>query len=540
MWHWPAVRRGPLLALGGWLLLVLLLGPWLLLAGLALLLVPRVRWWLRPERPWRVVGAVAATTLVVTGLVVVIPDGWLPIPPGTGLLTTPSYVGRAATPAPVTGYAVPGHPGLARNGTSSMHNDAWASDSYPWSGPLGDRVEVDTAWYGIEECATLAFDDHARLVALCGDLRGPSLHVIDPDSLHKLASRELPGRPDGGGTPAWKNLCAGAYFYLDDDARAVVATTDRRILVVRTATAEGDPVLAEVDAFDLTEAVPADDCLLALMPDPDGRIWFVTLGGLVGALDPRSERIRTLDLEEEIVNSFAVDEDGGVFVVSDHALHRLDLGPGGAPRVTWRAAYDRGEETKPGQLSRGSGTTPTLLADGMVAITDNAEPRMHVVFLHRASGREICRAPVFDDEHSATENSLVGLGRGVVVENNHGYNGPQSTLLGRATSPGLARVDVVDGACRVRWTSDQIAPNAVPKVSLANGLLYTYTKLPSWWGTSAWYLTTIDVRTGRRVFSVRTGTGLLANNHYAAITLSPDGAVYIATLAGMVRVRDRR
>jgi hypothetical protein len=28
------------------------------------------------------------------------------------------------------------------------------------------------------------------------------------------------------------------------------------------------------------------------------------------------------------------------------------------------------------------------------------------------------------------------------------------------------------------------------------------------------------------------------NNHYAAITLAPDGSAYVATLAGMVHVRD--
>lgn len=530
MWHWPAVRRGPLLALAGWLLLVLLAGPWFLLAGLALLLVPRVRWWLGPERPWRVAGAGAVALGLVTGLVAVVPDGWLPIPPGAGLLTTPSYVGRAAIPSPLTGYDVPPHPRLSRTGTSSAHNDAWASGTHPWAGPLGDRVEVDTAWYGLESCATLTIDSHARLVALCGDRSGPSLQVIDPDSLRKLAGRELPAHPD----------CDDASFYLDADARAVVPTSDRRILVFRTATAEGDPVLAEVDAFDLTGAVPADDCLVGLLPDPEGRIWFVTRGGLVGALDPRSEKVRTHDLDEQITNSVAVGEDGGVFVVSDRALRRFDLGPGGGPRVTWRTAYDRGERAKPGQLTRGSGTTPTLLADGMVAIADNAEPQMNVVFLHRASGREICRAPVFDDEHSATESSLVGLGRGVLVENNHGYRGPRSTVLGRATSPGLARVDVVDGDCRVRWTSDQVAPGSSPKVSLATGLAYVSTKLPTRWGTSAWYLTAVDVRTGRRVFAVRTGTGLLANTHRASVTIAPDGAVFVATLAGLVRVRDRR
>ena len=71
----------------------------------------------------------------------------------------------------------------------------------PGPGPLGRDPEVDTAWYGLEECATLAFDQHERLVALCGDLRGPMLHVLDRD-MHPLATKRLPDRPDVEGKQA--------------------------------------------------------------------------------------------------------------------------------------------------------------------------------------------------------------------------------------------------------------------------------------------------------------------------------------------------
>ncbi len=141
---------------------------------------------------------------------------------------------------------------------------------------------------------------------------------------------------------------------------------------------------------------------------------------------------------------------------------------------------------------------------------------------------------------SATENSLVSVGDGVVVENNHGYGSPLSTLFGRSTTGGLARVDVADGGCSVAWTSTEIAPTSVPKVSLANGLVYAYTKRRSLWGASAWYLTAIDARTGRTTWSVRTGLGLQFNNHYAEIALAPDGSAYVPTLAGLVHVRDSR
>jgi len=84
---------------------------------------------------------------------------------------------------------------------------------------------------------------------------------------------------------------------------------------------------------------------------------------------------------------------------------------------------------KPGSLSQGSGTTPTLLdpdgpggRDGYVAITDNADERMHVLVYRRdpalpAAGRLVCRVPVFGA--GATEPVKVTLvpdvGLGVVV-----------------------------------------------------------------------------------------------------------------------------
>ena len=526
-----------------WLLLgalFLAVGPWSLLVipvlVVVVLLAPAVRRAARPRHPWRAGAVVLVVAAALVAVIVVVPDGRLPIPPGPGLLVTPSFEGSPATPRPVA-MDIPQHPFLAANGRSSMHDDGWATDAYRGPGPLGRSPEVQTAWYGLEECATLAFDSEERIVALCGDLRGPVLHVLDPENMRPLATMRLPDRPEVKGKKPWENLCAGAYFYLDRDDRAVVATTDRRVLEVSTSDATGRPRLKVERSFSVADEVPHDDCLVALMPDWAGRTWFVTQDGRVGTVDPGTGQVAVRDLGEEVANSLAVDE-GGVYVVTVRALYRMRAGAAGRPEVLWRATYDRGSRTKPGQLSRGSGTTPTVLPGGRVAITDNADPRMHVAFYDAATGRLVCQAPVFAPGRSATENSLVSVGDGVIAENNYGYAGPASTLLGRATTPGLARVDLSGGRCSVAWTSAEIAPTSVPKASLANGLVYAYTKKPTLWGVSAWYLTAIDVRTGRTAFSVRTGLGTLMNNHYAAITLAPDGSAYVATLAGMVRVRD--
>ena len=188
--------------------------------------------------------------------------------------------------------------------------------------------------------------------------------------------------------------------------------------------------------------MPKDDCLIALLPDWSGRIWFETQDGLVGTVAPDSGEVKTLDLGEEIANSFATDETGGTYVVTTHALYRLSAGPGGAPVVDWRAEYDRGSEQKKGQLSQGSGTTPTIIDGGIVAITDNAEPKMNVAFYERSSGREICTQPVFEDDESATDNSLVSVGDGVIVGEQPRLRQPAPHPARPRTSPGFARVDV--------------------------------------------------------------------------------------------------
>jgi hypothetical protein len=154
--------------------------------------------------------------------------------------------------------------------------------------------------------------------------------------------------------------------------------------------------------------------------------------------------------------------------------------------------------------------------------------------------RVVCVQPVFGAGASDTDQSLIGTGRSMIVENNYGYTGVAATEQGATTTPGLARVDINDTGtgCRTVWTSSERAPSVVPKLSLANGLVYTYTKPPQQNGTDAWYLTTLDYRKGTFVYKKLAGTGLGFNNNYAPVTLGPDGTAYVGTLGGIVLLRD--
>ena len=153
-----------------------------------------------------------------------------------------------------------------------------------------------------------------------------------------------------------------------------------------------------------------------------------------------------------------------------------------------------------------------------------------------------CRQPVFEKGAGATDQSLIGTGRSLVVENNYGYSGPAATQGGKTTSPGLERVDLdAGGGCHSAWRSAERAPSVVPKLSAANGLVYTYPKDPQPQnpGADAWSLTALDFRSGRTIYKRLGGEGLGHNNNYAPVTLGPDGTAYVGVLGGLIALRDR-
>ena len=75
-------------------------------------------------------------------------------------------------------------------------------------------------------------------------------------------------------------------------------------------------------------------------------------------------------------------------------------------------------------------------------------------------------------------------------------------------------------------------------MSLANGLIYTYTKPKGPATTDAWCFTAVDFRTGEVVYQRLAGTGILYNNHYAGAYLGPDGGLYVGVLGGLVAMWD--
>lgn len=476
----------------------------------------------------------------------------IPIPQQADAQPVSAYIGHPAAPRPIDALPVPENPFMSPGAWSNMHSDTYMSDTYSTPAALGRRPLVASTFLGSAKAPLglvigMTFDPTGiivagavRVTALPSGTAYVQLTLIEPGTLKTLATLDLPGQPmvvGGGFRPA------GTYFYQDQSGDILAGTPERTIWrVSHTASS-----FTKEGVYDLTAVIPQQDEIMALQPDFSGRLWFTSKGGVVGTLDLDTGKVLgTYHLPdgERIVNSHATDATGGAFIVSTAAMYRFDADPSGAPDVSWRAEYDQGDRVKPGQVDIGSGTTPTLMGRKYVAITDNADPRMNVLVLRRAKKvtgpRVTCQVPVFEPWKGSNENSLVATERSIVVENNYGYKDITTTSGGNTTTPGLARIDVgADGVCTEAWTNNSVSiPTVVTKLSLATGLIYTYTKPQGPGDTDRWYFTAISFRTGKVVYSRLAGTGTLYNNHYAPLYLGPDGTVYAGVLGGLVAMRD--
>ena len=418
----------------------------------------------------------------------------------------------------------PQNPSVAANPFNSIHNDNWATDAYNLVSPKEPLTAPVQSLFTGGDCATITFNSRGDLVTLCSTLTRVVAYIVDPTSLRVLESRVV-----GERRPSLTDFSGGGYFILDANDQIVFPARGGILRII-----EAGAGLSESASIDVSATLQPGEQVTSVMPDWEGRYWYVGSLGTVGVVrDGQPEAVNLGG--EDIENSFALAEEGA-YVATGAAMYRLEAGPTGPPEVAWRTEYDAGTRQKPGQTSRATGTTPTL-TDDAVAITDNADPQMNVVVFERDSGAERCRAPVFTPGASASENSLIAIDGALIVENNYGYKpAVLSTAAGRTTEPGLAAIETDD--CSTRWTNDDIhIPSLVSKATTVGGLVLTYTKPASALGIDAWYFTAVSARTGEVVWTRRAGAGTPFNNHYAAGYVTSNGDMFVGTLNGLVVLR---
>ena len=463
----------------------------------------------------------------------------------------------------------PQHPLMAINDSSVMHAGGWESDTHPAAAIFSKDVKVTSRRAGgkaARQCATFSFIKAGHPLILCGGLTSFRLQLLDKDTLELLAFYDLPMRPSTFEAFVKRDMdiifqdtSGGAYFYLDEQDRAVLADSQQRIRRIAAVKTNEAWELKLVDSWDMNAHVPNDcfhynnliakgecDALTTVMPDYNGLIWWVTRHGRIGSLNPATGEVIATDFGgEQVQNSFALDK-SGAYIVTDHAMYRMTL-ENGLPTQQWRIEYDRGTRRKIGSINQGSGTSPTILGGGKyVTWTDNADDKIAVIIAHmgevpQGRTRQICRIPIFKSGASATDNSMIGYGRSVIVENNHGYTNSMIQKDYRAVSGGVVRVDVREdeSGCDIIWESDLKVPSVVPKMSLGNGIAYFYSFDFIENDERLWALVGLDYETGKEVIRVPTGTGVAYNNNWASIAIAPNGETYVGTRQGLLKITEK-
>jgi hypothetical protein len=517
------------------------------------------------------------------------------------------------------------NPALPDSPWGVSHRNSYAQASSPYAGLASPRVRtqhVDLPGIPIQTQFSGRYRDGG--VAAWGSL----IEAQDRRAVFKVdvatgrlidlyvpAEREANPPPSGGGG------ITGSYNLLDRDGRFIVPR--QRDIEVFADARRGKRFsrIRLVKRFRLPDRAfcRPDDRVAGATMTYDGFVAFATEQGVAGTVPRRPARmkpgnVRALSFNgdrcgdpsvssddlEEVSNSIAADEDGGIYIVTSKRMRRVDHD---ARRnrltSTWSARYEPGSGQSAIRLGLGSGSTPTLMGTGrqdkFVVITDGRD-LMHVNLFWRdriprswrglGGGRPrrmACDRPVRfgdpDARFSLSEQSVTVRGYATFhVDNYLRYDfsgvGPGilrnalAALRGgdpRAAPYGAERIDWSPRTrrCRSRWANPRVSiPNAIPSMSSATRLAYGVGQRNGSWGVQA-----LDWKTGRAAFFARARphrcsatvrgdlerAGTLAvfadllrelpqsceNSFYSATEVGPGGTIWTGTFNGLTIYRPR-
>ncbi|ORI27679.1 hypothetical protein BJI47_04630 [Rhodococcus sp. 1168] len=458
--------------------------------------------------------------------------------------------GGVASAQTTWGPLAPANPFLGPVGTSTMHGDAGSSDATHLAGPSGP-LAVDSLPLAAA-CPTLLEGSDGMVLALCTAIldQTPIVHLIDTSVLGSGAAASVANLalPKG-------SLLGGVYAFLDNADRLVAVGGDRMLVRVgHHRTPLGTWTLTIDQSADLTAAIPNGDNVTGLVPDWQGNIWFATGDGRVGIVGG-TDTVRTLQLPpgEHVANSIS-SSTNGVAVATTHALYQLSADDD-APKIDWRASYDRGSARKPGQLSWGTGSTPTYFGPATGAdyltIVDNADTQVALQVYRASTGELVCAQPVLTSGGPGSENSPIGVGNSVFVASTYGYPYPRVPEAAGpampATAPfagGMTRVDLDSSDCHTVW-DNEVRSAAVPRLSTADGHLYTVVRqdLPLSSATTSvldgFEYTLIDPNTGSVLDTAQLPGSVVNDTLQTAGLITSMGEYLQGTLSGINRVRSR-
>ena len=413
----------------------------------------------------------------------------------------------------------------------AMHDDTSSSDTTALAGPGKDRVSVSHHNL-LGSGTTMLRRSDGHIMAVISSFEDAVEEIMDaitgttdPDANGPLVNPQIwlldrdTGRAIGepldlvGGS-----IMGGIYAYLDqnDDTLYIATPIDDVINIVKiTADAQAQTGPSYDSADTIALPLANDDFIVAISPDVDGDIWYSTAQGVVGIVNGNGDgtpQTVTLGTDETVNNSFSIASvlQAGVTVqmgaiATNQNLYLVSKNAG-APSIVQSLAYDAGTGAKPGQLAYppvagtrkkgwGTGATPTFFGpetgSEYVMITDNADGQLNVLVWKSdgSNDQPIIQQRLFaDSEDNGTENSAIGYGNSIIVSSTFGYPYPVPHHFNPNNYPfigGMARYDIkvenngdgTESYSAHRIWEHPIRSAAVPKLSIADGKIYTMTRI---------------------------------------------------------------
>lgn len=473
---------------------------------------------------------------------------------------------------PAAPHEPPCNPHLADSGWGSSHRASYASGASALPGPRpGDevtrqhvRLPGSVSQVPISITFSSPYPDGSR-AAWMSVVSSP-----DVQGVHKVDART--GAVIDSITTAPSSAEAtitGAYNLLDRDDHLFVGRERSLDVFGDEQPGERDSQIIKVAALTVPDEALCgpDDKLVGITMTYDGYVAYASERGAVGVVPRELERFDAdhlrhvqlgKDCNDEIVsNSISADEDGGIYVVTSKAMHRVQW-DGRRLRKRWRAEYETGLGGGV-RLGDGSGSTPDVMGtsrdrDRFVVITDGQE-LMHLVLMWRGrvpagEKRIACEVPVTfgdpDATSSSSEQSVLTSGYSSYVVNNKLKNEAAFADLPpaqRQIAAALAGQDPLNApygveridwnprtrACRSVWANSDISiPNAIPTLSLDAGLMYGQGQRNGVWGLEG-----LDLATGESSLYVQASALPDSNSIYAATEIGPEGDVWQGTGGGI-------
>jgi hypothetical protein len=450
----------------------------------------------------------------------------------TGGRSLPAHEGGIFTPKPLPPLPKEPHPVQSNIGYAGAHGDSYNSGVMPHAGPLGDNLEVHSRITGstFSGCSTQHFDPKHRVVTMCVGFLGSHLLLLDPSDLSILAAQALPA-------------LAGWYFRMDQQGQVIIPVGDMSLQVFRVDDSTAQPHWEQVARYDLGSVVPEAERVLKTLPmdlvaDWRGNWWFgIWTPAVIGYRDSQGQIYSHHFTGEILENGVAADAEG-IYFVTDKHLYGMRASNSG-PEVFLKIPYDAGGGVN--ALSQGSGTTPVLLGDKLIAFGDNATPRPNLLVYRLddipAKQRLVCRIPVFKAGRGSLENSFIGYDHSIIIENNMGM-----AVFGDSSNgePGITRVDVRRdlSGCDVVWENYAVRAGTGAKLSTKTGLIYVHELLFDTGPINAWYISALDFETGAVAWRHYIGSGKQWDNAMLTMSIGPNGLLTSGTFSGLISVRD--